>query len=69
MDEGKVGDRVVLESRKTGQAARAGEILAVLGAGEEVHYRVRWEDGHESSFFLSGGSMTIIRKAKKARVP
>ncbi len=46
MVEGKVGDRVVLESRKTGQAAREGEILEVLGAGERVHYRVRWEDGY-----------------------
>jgi hypothetical protein len=69
MVEGKVGDRVVLESERTGQAAREGEILEVLGAGEGVHYRVRWEDGHESTFFLSGGSITIIRKAKKARVP
>jgi len=66
---GKVGDRVVLESERTGRAAREGEILEVLGAGEGVHYRVRWEDGHESTFFLSGGSITIIRKAKKARVP
>lgn len=69
MVEGKVGDRVVLESERTGHAAREGEILEVLGAGEGVHYRVRWEDGHESIFFLSGGSITIIRKAKKARVP
>jgi hypothetical protein len=69
MDEGRVGDRLVLESRRTGHAAREGEILEVLGAGEGVHYRVRWKDGHESSFFLSGGSITIIRKAKKARVP
>jgi Domain of unknown function (DUF1918) len=44
MVEGKVGDRVVLESERTGQAAREGEILEVLGAGEGVHYRVRWED-------------------------
>jgi hypothetical protein len=69
MVEGKVGDRVVLESERTGQAAREGEILEVLGAGEGVHYRVRWEDGHETTFFPSGGSITIIRKAKKARVP
>ena len=69
MVEGKVGDRLVLESRKTGQGPREGEILEVLGAGEGVHYRVRWADGHESIFFLSGGSVTIIRKAKKARVP
>ena len=66
---GKVGDRVVLESERTGQAAREGEILEVLGVGEGVHYRVRWENGHESTFFPSGGSITIIHKATKARVP
>ena len=69
MVEGKVGDRVVLESRRIGQATREGEILEVLGAGEGVHYRVRWDDGRESTFFLSGGSITITRKVKKARVP
>lgn len=69
MVEGKVGDRVVLESERTGRAAREGVILEVLGAGEGVHYRVRWEDGHESTFFPSGGSITIIHKATKARVP
>ena len=69
MVEGRVGDRVILESERTGQAAREGEILEVLGAGEGAHYRVRWEDGHESTFFPSGGSMTIIHKGTKARRP
>jgi uncharacterized protein DUF1918 len=45
--EGRVGDRVILESERTGQAAREGKIVEVLGAGEVIHYRVRWEDGHE----------------------
>ena len=68
MVEGRAGDRVILESERTGQAAREGEILEVLGAGEGVHYRVRWEDGHESTFFPSGGSISIIHKATKAGV-
>ncbi len=69
MVEGRVGDRVILESQRTGRAPREGEILEVLGAGEGVHYRVRWADGHESTFFRSGGSITIIHKASKARGP
>lgn len=67
MVEGRVGDRVILESERTGRAPREGEILEVLGTGEGVHYRVRWNDGHESTFFSSGGSITIIHKAAKAR--
>lgn len=66
MVEGRVGDRVILESERTGHAAREGEILEVLGAGEGVHYHVRWKDGHESTFFPSGGSLSIIHKATKA---
>jgi hypothetical protein len=66
MEKGNVGDRVSVESERVGLSARQGEIVEVLGAGEGLHYRVRWEDGHESTFFPSGGSATIIRKAKKA---
>jgi len=69
MVEGRVGDQVILESERTGQAGRAGEILEVLGAGEGVHYRVSWKDGHESTLFASGGSITIIHKAAKVRAP
>lgn len=66
MATGNVGDRVVVESERVGQAAREGEIVEVLGSASEVHYRVRWQDGHESIFFPSAGSVTIIRKQTKA---
>ncbi len=69
MVEARVGDRVILESERIGHDAREGEILEVLGAGEGVHYRVSWKDGHESTFFPSGGSTTIIHKSTKAGVP
>lgn len=66
MASGNVGDHVVVESERVGQAARQGEILEVLRTASEVHYRVRWQDGHESIFFPSAGSVTIIRKRTKA---
>ena len=65
MASGNIGDRVVVESERVGQAAREGEILEVLGTASEVHYRVRWQDGHESYFFPSAGSVTIIHKRPK----
>ena len=49
---------MIVESERVGRPAREG-----------VHYRVRWEDGHESTFFPSAGSATIIHKAKEAGVP
>ena len=67
--EGKVGDRVVVESERAGRSAREGEILEVLGGGLDVHYRVRWKDGHESTLFPSAGSVTIIRVASKVSAP
>ena len=66
MEQGKVGDRVSMESERVGQSAREGVILEVMGAGESAHYHVRWDDGHESTFYPSAGSITIIPKAKKA---
>jgi hypothetical protein len=67
MTEGKAGDRLVVESEKVGHADRVGEILDVLTGAAGVHYRVRWDDGHESTFFPSGGSGRIIEATKKGR--
>lgn len=46
-----VGDELVVESLTLGGPTREGEILEVLGSGERTHYRVLWDDGHESVFF------------------
>jgi Domain of unknown function (DUF1918) len=56
----KVGDRIVIESDRVGQPAREGEILEVIDHEAGTEYRVRWEDGHESSIRPHGGSATII---------
>lgn len=47
----KVGDEVVVDAPHTGDPQRKGEILEILDEGRVVHYRVRWDDGHESLFF------------------
>jgi hypothetical protein len=66
--DGKVGYRVSLESERTGRGPREGEIVEVIGSGDGVGYRVRLDDGHESTFFPSGGSVTITpRVATKSR--
>jgi hypothetical protein len=66
MEQGKVGDRVSMESERAGQSAREGVIVEVLGADEGAHYRVRWDDGHETIFYPTAGSIRIVRKATKA---
>ena len=49
--EARRGDRVVVEGNKVGQARRSGQILDVMSAREGQHYRVRWDDGHETVFY------------------
>lgn len=61
MQNGEVGDRLIVESEHVGQPPREGEILEVLGDGQNVHYAVRWEDGHKSTFFPSLGSSSILK--------
>lgn len=45
------GDHIVIENPTLGTPRRHGEVIEVIGQGDEQHYRVRWDDGHESIFF------------------
>ena len=65
MADGRVGDRLLVESERAGQPAREGEILEVLGSETTIHYRVRWQDDHVTTFFPSGGSATILPQVRK----
>ena len=44
-------DRIVVESVKVDSARRSGQILEVMEGLAGEHYRVHWDDGHESEFF------------------
>ena len=59
----RVGDRIVVESEKVGLAAREGVILEVIEASYGTRYRVRWDDGHESTIRPSAGSARTINQA------
>jgi hypothetical protein len=67
MGEGKAGDRLLVEAERIGGHRREGEILEVLTSAAGVHYRVRWDDGHESTFFPSAGSVKIIEATKAGK--
>jgi Domain of unknown function (DUF1918) len=47
----RTGDRIVIDSAHLDAAQRSGEVLEVIGDGDTRHYRVRWQDGHESIYF------------------
>lgn len=58
--QAKVGDHIVVESEHVGTPTRQGEVLEVIEGEVGVRYRVRWEDGHESVFTPSAGSVRIV---------
>jgi hypothetical protein len=59
----RVGDRIVVESERVGQADREGVILEVIEASYGIRYRVRWDDGHESTIHPTAGSARTIDQA------
>lgn len=45
------GDVVVVSGAHVGDRRRTGVVEAVLGGTGHEHYRIAWEDGHESILF------------------
>lgn len=57
------GDVLVVHGHAVGQPERTGEILEVLGGPGHEHYRVRWEDEHETLVYPS--SDVSVRRKKR----
>ena len=53
------GDLLVIQGHQVGGATRTGEILEVMGAARSEHYRVRWEDGHETIVYPSSDARIV----------
>jgi hypothetical protein len=58
----QAGDIVEVSPHRVGEAPRTGEILEVLGGAAQPHFRVRWEDGHESIFYPSSDATVRPRR-------
>jgi hypothetical protein len=59
--DARVGDRIVIESERVGQADRTGVIVEVLPTRTGTpHYLVRWDDGHETDIRPAAGSARIV---------
>lgn len=63
----KPGDRIVVDSEKVGGPRREGEILVATEAETGVRYTVRWDDGHETTFWPHAGSVRVIPKPEPER--
>jgi hypothetical protein len=62
--QAKVGDHIVVESETVGTPTRQGEVLEVIQGEVGVRYRVRWEDGHETTFTPSAGAVRVLAAAR-----
>jgi Domain of unknown function (DUF1918) len=60
---GSIGDVIVVESERVAAPARRGVIEEVVRE-EPPCYRVRWEDGHESTFTPSAGAARIVQEQR-----
>jgi hypothetical protein len=52
-----VGDRIMVDSQKAGEPPRMGTILEIIEHEYGTSYRVAWDDGHESTFRPTAGTV------------
>ena len=55
----KVGNRVKVESESTERSPRTGVIEEVMREAPSPRYRIRWDDGHETTFVAAAGAMRV----------
>lgn len=54
-----IGDVIVIERAAVDRPRRRGDVIEVLTTAGEEHYRVRWDDGHES-IFCPGADARVV---------
>lgn len=59
----QAGDELVVKGLHVGDVTRHGVVIEVHGADAGPPYLVRWDDGHESTFFPS--SDTVIEHIRQ----
>ena len=58
------GNRISVDSSKAGAAPRQGTILEIIKRDYGTRYRVRWDDGHESTFRPTAGTVHPVEGAE-----
>jgi hypothetical protein len=49
-----------------GQPSRRGEIIELLGRADHEHYRVRWDENHESIVYPADGVVIVPRRRRRS---
>jgi hypothetical protein len=50
-----------------GEQLRVGQIVEVLGHPGHEHYRVRWDEEHESIYFPANGAVLVPAEPRRKR--
>jgi Domain of unknown function (DUF1918) len=67
MTTATVGDRIMVDSQKVDEPPRTGTILEVAEHEYGTTFTVAWDDGHESTFRPTAGTVhTIAPSESKA---
>jgi Domain of unknown function (DUF1918) len=66
--QARPGDVVVIHGHSTGDPGRSGVILEVLGGSGHRHYRVRWDEEHESLYW-PGSDATVRPGTPRRQAP
>ena len=61
------GDRISVDSQKAGEPPRHGTVLEVIEHEYGVSYRVAWDDGHETTFRPTAGTVHRVEATEARR--
>ena len=64
MTTANVGDRIMVDSQKVDEPQRTGTILEIVEHEYGTTYRVAWDDGHESTFRPTAGTVHTDHPAR-----
>jgi hypothetical protein len=62
-DTARKGDLISVDSPKAGEPPRQGTILEIIEHEYGTSYRVAWDDGHESTFRPTAGTVHTVHPA------
>ncbi|GAA2760264.1 DUF1918 domain-containing protein [Actinopolymorpha rutila] len=57
-----IGDRIIVQAEVTDRPNRLGTVREVLGTKDAEHYRVDWDDGHESLLYPGPDTRVVPRQ-------
>ncbi len=63
----KAGDHLRVEGRHVGDRPLVAEVLEVHGQDAQPPYLVRWEDGHEGTFFPASDAVVEQRPERATK--